>query len=194
MAVIEPVAVNSRDAASVGSQPSGSTSKSGMTIDEQLIKAEELKSSGNQAFEKGELTEALNNWHHSLLYCAGINSFASLYGARSTDAENERAACIASAVYNNMAACYLRQSKWEKAVYAASKTLALAPKNLKALYRRAEAYLELGRNQLAAKDIDIALDLRPEDAVIRKLGERLVQAFEDEEMARQQDRGAKSST
>ncbi|SPO25105.1 related to peptidyl-prolyl cis-trans isomerase [Ustilago trichophora] len=194
MAVIEPVADNNQNVASSRHQPSAPTSKSSMTIEEQLIKAEELKSSGNHAFEKGGLTEALNKWHHSLLYCAGINSFASLYGARSTDAENERAAGITSAVYNNMAACYLRQSKWEKAVYAASKTLALAPKNLKALYRRAEAYLELGRNQLAAKDIDIALDLRPEDAVIRKLGARLVQAFEVEEMERQQDRGAASST
>lgn len=61
-----------------------------------------------------------------------------------------------------MAACYLRQSKWEKAIYAATKALALAPENLKALYRRAEAYLELGRNQLAARDINVALDLRPE--------------------------------
>lgn len=93
------------------------------------------------------------HWNRqSLLYCAGINSFATLYGARSTDAENERAAGITSAVYNNMAACYLRQSKWEKAIYAATKALALAPENLKALYRRAEAYLELGRNQLAARE------------------------------------------
>ena len=61
-----------------------------------------------------------------------------------------------------MAACYIRQRKWQKAVYAASKTLALAPENLKALYRRAEANLELGKNQVAAKDIDLALDLRPE--------------------------------
>lgn len=98
----------------------------------------------------------------SLLYCAGINSFASLYGARSNEEENERAAGITSAVYNNMAACYIRQVKWDKAVYAATKALALAPKNLKALYRRAEAYLELGKNQLAAQDIDLALDLRPQ--------------------------------
>ncbi len=67
----------------------------------------------------------------SLLYCAGINSFASLYGARSNEEENERAAGITSAVYNNMAACYIRQVKWDKAVYAATKALALAPKNLK---------------------------------------------------------------
>lgn len=98
----------------------------------------------------------------SLLYCAGINSFATLYGAKSTDEQNERAAKTTSAVYNNMAACYLKQAKWDKAVYAASKALALAPKNLKALYRRAEAYLEQGKNQLAARDIDVALDVRPE--------------------------------
>jgi len=93
-----------------------------------------------------------------------------------------------------MATCYIRQEKWEKTVYATSKALALAPKNLKALYRRGQAYLELGRNQLAARDIDLALDLKPEDAVIRKLGERLVQAFEDEERKQHLDRPADSST
>lgn len=159
-----------------------------MTIDEQLLRADELKALGNKAYEQDNLTEALKEWHHSLLYCAGINSLANLYGARSTDTENERAAAITSAVYNNMAACYLRQAKWEKVVYAASKALTLEPKNLKALYRRGEAYLELGRNQLAAIDIDNALDLRPQDPVIRKLGERLVQAFEDDEKQRQLDK------
>lgn len=124
-----------------------------------------------------------------------------------------------------MSACYIRQLKWDKAIYAASKALALAPENLKALYRRAEAYLEMGRNQLAAKDIDLALDLRPNgeffehgahtgrpwcmlacsvltfktpffqtDPVIRKLGERLVQAFEDEERDKELDRAPNSST
>lgn len=139
-----------------------SSSTLDMSIDEQLGKAEGFKGEGNQAYERDQLTEALGKWHMSLLHCAGINSFASMYGARSTEAENERAAGITSAVYNNMAACYLKQAKWDKAVYASSKALALAPKNLKALYRRAEAYLELGRNQLAARDIDLALDLRPE--------------------------------
>ncbi len=41
-------------------QSAASTSKTGMTIDEQLLKAEELKSLGNSAYEQGELTEALN--------------------------------------------------------------------------------------------------------------------------------------
>lgn len=65
-------------------------------------------------------------------------------------------------VYNNMAACYIRQQTWNKAVYAATKALALSPENLKTLYRRAESYLELGRTTLAAKDVDMALDLRPQ--------------------------------
>ncbi|EST05824.1 Tetratricopeptide repeat [Kalmanozyma brasiliensis GHG001] len=179
----------------IGSDSSAApSSRTGMTTDDQLLKAEELKSLGNKAYEQGELTEALGKWHHSLLHCAGINSFATLYGARSSDAQNERAAGTASAVYNNMAACYLKQQKWSKAVYASSKALELAPNNLKALYRRAEAHLELGKNQLAARDIDVALDLRPQDPVIRKLGERLVQAFEDEEKERQLDKATQPST
>lgn len=52
----------SHDAASGG--PSDSHSKTDMTIDEQLIKAEELKSLGNKAYEQEELSEALKQWHH----------------------------------------------------------------------------------------------------------------------------------
>lgn len=37
--------------------------KQGMTIDEQLLKAEGLKKEGNVAYESGDLTEALKNWH-----------------------------------------------------------------------------------------------------------------------------------
>lgn len=101
-----------------------------------------------------------------------------------------------------MAACYIRQARWEKAIYAATKALAIAPKNLKALYRRAQSHLELGRTELAAKDIDVALDLQPNgkwrvnlsvilhaltpitDPTIRELGERLVEAYECEEQNR----------
>lgn len=41
-----------------------SVPKSGMSIDEQLQKAEELKTIGNKAYEGGELVEALKSWHH----------------------------------------------------------------------------------------------------------------------------------
>lgn len=105
-------------------------------------------------------------YFQALLYSAGINSFATLYGCKSTEDQNQEAANITSAVYNNMAACYIRQSKWEKAIYAASKTLAISPINLKALYRRAQSYLQLGRTTLAAKDIDTALDQKPDGEYI----------------------------
>ena len=38
--------------------------KHGLTIDEQLLKADELKAEGNTAYESGELTEALRKWHY----------------------------------------------------------------------------------------------------------------------------------
>ncbi|CDR98894.1 related to peptidyl-prolyl cis-trans isomerase [Sporisorium scitamineum] len=185
----------SKSGNAVSSSTSSPSSNQKMTIDEQLSKAEELKSLGNKAFEQQNLAEALNRWHHSLLYCAGINSFATLYGARSTDAENERAAGITSAVYNNMAACYLRQSKWEKAIYAATKALALAPENLKALYRRAEAYLELGRNQLAARETLMLRSTGDHKTLsFENLESDQVKAFEEEEEKRQLDTATASST
>lgn len=55
-------AAESHDAVSVGTSSSASNQK--MTIDEQLSKAEELKSLGNKAYEQDDVTEALNKWHH----------------------------------------------------------------------------------------------------------------------------------
>ena len=64
MSISEVDAAHTQDAAVSGDGASASTSKSGMTIDEQLLKAEELKAEGNQAFERGKLTEALGRWHY----------------------------------------------------------------------------------------------------------------------------------
>ncbi|PWZ01570.1 TPR-like protein [Testicularia cyperi] len=158
-----------------------------LSVDERIRRAEAFKDSGNQAFQRGEDQSALRNWHHALLYSAGINSFASLYGSKSTEEQNIHAAEVTTAVYNNLAACYAKQQRWDRAVHATTKALALSPKNVKALYRRARSYLELGRTTLAAKDVDLALDLRPDDPAVRALGERLVEAFDREERARRSD-------
>lgn len=53
------------------------------------------------------------------------------------------------------------QKKYEKVIYAAGKVLALDEKNVKALYRRAKAYKELGDEKKAARDLDRAMELAP---------------------------------
>lgn len=43
-----------------------------MTIDEQLLRADELKALGNKAYEQDNLTEALKEWHHVSLALRSI--------------------------------------------------------------------------------------------------------------------------
>ncbi|EPQ26123.1 uncharacterized protein PFL1_06331 [Pseudozyma flocculosa PF-1] len=152
-----------------------------LSVDERIAKAAELKAEGNARFAADDLDAALKAWHHALLYSAGINSFSTLYGSRSTDEQNRKAEEITRAVWNNMAACYLRREQWDKAVLVTTKVLNSDPKNLKALYRRTQAHLALGSTQNAAKDLDVALDKSPNDPAVRKLAEELVKLVEKNE-------------
>jgi len=45
-------------------EASAASKPADMSIDEQLLEAEELKLQGNKAFERGDMTEALKQWHH----------------------------------------------------------------------------------------------------------------------------------
>ncbi|KAN0062199.1 hypothetical protein ACQY0O_005379 [Thecaphora frezii] len=143
-------------------------------VHHRLQTAVQYKNQANAHFAASRLDDALKAWHHALLYSAGINSLATLYGARSTEEQNDRARDVTLAVWNNMAACYLQQERWEKAILVTTKVLAVQPKNLKALYRRTKAHLGLDALQAAAQDLDTALDASPNDPALRKLAEELV--------------------
>jgi regulator of sirC expression with transglutaminase-like and TPR domain len=114
-----------------------------------------------------------------LLHVAGINSFASMYGAKSTPAQNEKAQELTSAFRSNLAAVYIKQERWEQAIYATSKVLEVDPDNLKARYRRSLAYLRNKQSQQAAADLDLALAKAPNDPSIRRLAMELVEQEED---------------
>jgi regulator of sirC expression with transglutaminase-like and TPR domain len=102
-----------------------------------------------------------------------------MYGARSTPAQNEKAQELTNAFRSNLAACYIKQEQWERAIYATSKVLDVDPKNLKARYRRSLSYLRLKDPQRAANDLDVALEQAPNDASIRRLAMELVEQEED---------------
>ncbi|UZJ57246.1 hypothetical protein CBS101457_006566 [Exobasidium rhododendri] len=146
---------------------------------ENIHKAVRCKEDGNRSFAEGDLRTAMKNWHEGILYVAGINSFASMYGARSTPAQNEKAQELTNAFRSNLAACYIKQEQWEKAIYATSKVLEVDPRNLKARYRRSLSYLRLKDTQKAASDLDHALEQAPNDASVRRLAMELVEQEED---------------
>lgn len=114
-----------------------------------------------------------------------------MYGAKSTPLQNEKAQELTCAFRSNLAACYIKQGEFEKAVYATSKVLEVDPRNLKARYRRSLSYLRLKETQKAANDLDHALEQAPNDASIRRLAMELVEQEEDRREKIKEEEAAK---
>ncbi|PWN19836.1 TPR-like protein [Microstroma glucosiphilum] len=178
--------VKSQDSTTEGTTASSDAASSPAQdrVAHQIGIALKLKEEGNALFAKGDRLGAMTKWHHALLNSAGINSLATQYGSKSTEEQNKNAQSITMAVQNNLASCYLSDKKYEKVIYAAGKVLALDEKNVKALYRRAKAYKELGDQKKAAKDLDKAMELAPQDSSIRALANELVK-LEEAKLAKQ---------
>lgn len=122
----------------------------------------EHKSAGNAAFTRGDIKSALCSYHHAVLYLSGLESrsILGLVGENSgregkpedlssdeeDDAGPAQSAQVGvqsekelSLVYSNMAACYLKQKNYKRAVEAAEKSLKCDSSNVKAKYRKAQA-------------------------------------------------------
>lgn len=141
---------------------STATGSSSNSRDEKIRTGLSHKSDGNAAFVRGDIPSALRSYHLSLLYLSGLEnrSILGLMGENSGDhgqpedlssdesdsepttaagnsaAETESAL---SAVHSNMAACYLKQSNYKRAIESAEKALKSDSKNVKAKYRKAQA-------------------------------------------------------
>jgi regulator of sirC expression with transglutaminase-like and TPR domain len=115
-----------------------------------------------------------------------------MYGAKSTPAQNEKAQELTNAFRLNLAACYVKQEQWEKAIYATTKVLDIDPKNLKARYRRSLSYLRMKDTKRAANDLDLALEQAPNDSSIRRLALELVEQEEDRVAKVKEEEAAKA--
>lgn len=71
----------------------------------------------------------------------------------------------------------LKQQKYDKAIYRAGKCLELGI-NVKALYRRALAYMEINELDCAKTDLDAARREEPSNQSIRQEQERLNKLFQ----------------
>lgn len=61
----------------------------------------------------------------------------------------------------NLALCYLKQNEYFDAKNSATSALEIDPTSEKALFRRGQAYLQLGEAQLAANDFNTLLKHEP---------------------------------
>lgn len=116
------------------------------------------KARGNAAFTQGDLKAALAAYHHAVLYLSGLESrsILGLVGENSgregkpedlsSDEEDAGSQPLGvqsekhlSQVYSNMAACYLKQKNYARAIQTAVKSLKCDSGNVKAKFRKVQA-------------------------------------------------------
>ena len=95
------------------------------------------------------------------MYASGINGFDAQYGS-ATDAEAREGVTLVNTLNCNLAACFLKQHKWERAISVTTRVIKSDPQHAKALYRRAVARIAIGDVSGAEIDALGALDLNPD--------------------------------
>jgi len=127
---------------------------------ERFSEADRQKAEGNTAFNSSNFGRALSHYK---------DAFSQLHFYSPTvEIESEKNKRL-TLVMLNLAACYLKQRSPGQARTLCSTVLHSDPSNTKALYRRAQAAIELKDFDAAQQDLDTALALVPKDAAFLSL-------------------------
>ncbi|NXJ00591.1 TOM34 protein, partial [Psophia crepitans] len=115
-------------------------------------RARTLKEEGNELVKKGNHKKAVEKYSESLKLSQEC------------------------ATYTNRALCYLTLKQYKEAVQDCTEALRLDPKNVKALYRRAQALKELQDYKLSIADIKSLLKIEPKNTAALRLLQELNRA------------------
>ncbi|XP_043262644.1 protein unc-45 homolog B [Colletes gigas] len=116
--------------------------------------AHEWKEKGNQEFNKGNWTEALNCYTNALKLMNENNSEKAIY-------------------YKNRAATYLKQKEYEPAIKDCNEALEICSNDPKALFRRCQALEALERFEEAYRDARYIISIDPGNKAIQPIAARL---------------------
>ncbi|KAL3633269.1 Peptidyl-prolyl cis-trans isomerase fkbp65 [Castilleja foliolosa] len=132
-----------------------------MNTEEKIEAAGKKKEEGNVLFKAGKYVRASKRYEKAAKYIEYDTSF-------SEDEKKQSKALKVTCNLNN-AACKLKLKDYKETVKLCTKVLELESTNVKALYRRAQAYMNMADLDLAEFDIKKALEIDPDNREV-KLG------------------------
>ncbi|KAG2535511.1 hypothetical protein PVAP13_9NG119600 [Panicum virgatum] len=132
-----------------------------MSAHEKLEAAEKSKVAGNDLFKIGKFQRAAKKYSKALSY---INEDGHVEDEVEKLVKTVRISC-----WLNHAVCCLKLKDFAQAISLCSMVLEIESCNVKALYRRAQAYIELYDLELAKTDLRKALELDPNNKEVKLL-------------------------
>ncbi|KAJ7950530.1 Peptidylprolyl isomerase [Quillaja saponaria] len=130
-----------------------------MNTEEKIEAAGKKKEQGNVLFKAGKYARASKRYEKAVKYIEYDSSFG--------EEEKKKAKALKVACNLNNAACKLKLKDYKQAEKLCTKVLELDSTNVKALYRRAQAYIQLADLDLAEFDIKKALEIDPDNREVK---------------------------
>ncbi|EEF27302.1 peptidyl-prolyl cis-trans isomerase FKBP62 [Ricinus communis] len=130
-----------------------------MNTQEKIEAAGKKKEEGNILFKAGKYARASKRYEKAVKHIEYDSSFS--------EEEKKQAKALKVACNLNNAACKLRLKEYKEAEKLCTKVLDLESRNVKALYRRAQAYIQLADLDLAEFDIKKALEIEPDNRDVK---------------------------
>lgn len=136
--------------------------RSDMTVEERIEAADRRKNEGNNYFKEEKLDEAMQQYEMAIAYM-GDDFMFQLFGKY-----RDMALSVKNPCHLNMAACLIKQKRYEEAIGQCTVVLSEDENNVKALFRRGKARAELGQTDAARNDFTKARKYSPQDKAIAR--------------------------
>ncbi|XP_031478043.1 peptidyl-prolyl cis-trans isomerase FKBP62-like [Nymphaea colorata] len=130
-----------------------------MNTQEKIEAAGQKKEEGNALFKQGKYLRASKKYEKAHKYIEYDTSFS--------EEEKKQSKVLKISCNLNNAACKLKLKDYKQAEKLCTKVLELESTNVKALYRRAQAYINLADLDLAEIDIKKALEIDPDNRDVK---------------------------